>query len=127
MPRFTIGLGVVLIAVGGVAYIATGFASWTALIPAILGAVILICGLIALKNRKIGIYSALAVAILGILGTGMNVLQIGELLAGEAERPAAVVTSIIAFVLLIIYVISAIRSLISARRRRSAEAMSPTS
>ena len=95
MPRITIGLGAVLIAVGVIAYITSGFASWTALIPAILGAVILACGLIGLRNQKVGIHLALVVAILGILGTGMNVLQIGALLAGEAERPAAVITSTI--------------------------------
>ncbi|MDN5746472.1 MAG: hypothetical protein L0H31_15325 [Nocardioidaceae bacterium] len=116
MPRITIGLGIVLVAVGVIAYIATGFASWTALIPAILGAVILACGLIGMKNQKAGIHIALVVAILGILGTGMNVLQIGALVAGEAERPAAVITSIITFVLLIVYVILGIRSFITARR-----------
>lgn len=116
MPRITIGLGVILIAVGVIAYIATGFASWTALIPAILGAVILACGLIGVKNQKVGIHIALVFAVLGILGTGMNVLQIGALLAGEAERPAAVITSIVTFVLLIIYVILGIRSFITARR-----------
>lgn len=116
MPRTTIGLGIVLIAVGVIAYVATAFASWTALIPAILGAVILICGLIGLKNQKLGIHIALVVAILGILGTSMNVVQVGALIAGEAERPAAVVTSIITFVLLIVYVVMGVRSFIAARR-----------
>ncbi|PCC53802.1 hypothetical protein [Brevibacterium aurantiacum] len=116
MPRTTIGLGVVLIAVGVIAYVATAFASWTALIPAILGAVLLICGLSALKKQKLGIHIALVVAILGIFGTAMNVMQIGALIAGEAERPAAVITSIITFVLLIIYVVMGVRSFIAARR-----------
>ncbi|TSI19659.1 cytochrome d ubiquinol oxidase subunit II [Brevibacterium aurantiacum] len=116
MPRTTIGLGIVLIVVGVIAYVATSFASWTALIPAILGAVLLICGLIALKNQKLGIHIALVVAILGIFGTGMNVMQVGALIAGEAERPAAVITSIITFVLLIIYVVMGVRSFIAARR-----------
>lgn len=116
MPRITIGLGIVLVVVGVIAYIAAGFASWTALIPAILGAVILLCGLVALKRPKIGTHIALVVAVLGILGTGMNVLQIGALLAGEAERPAAVITSTITFILLIAYVILGVRSFIAARR-----------
>lgn len=120
LPRITIGLGVVLIAVGAIAYVATGFASWTALIPAILGAIILICGLIGLKNQKLGVHIALVVAILGIFGTSMNVVQIGALIAGDAERPAAVVTSIITFVLLIVYVIMGIRSFIAARRWKTA-------
>ena len=121
MPRITLGLGGVLVAVGVIAYIASSFASWTALIPAILGAILLICGLIALKNQKVGIHIALAVAILGILGTVMNVMQIGALIAGEAERPAAVITSIITFVLLIIYVILGVRSFIAARRWKGTE------
>lgn len=127
MPRITIALGAILIAVGVIAYIATSFASFTALIPAFLGAIIVICGLIALKKQKIGVYIALVVSILGILGTGMNVLQIGALLAGQAARPAAVVTSVIAFVLLIIYVILAIRSFIAARRGKGTETVSTTS
>ncbi|WP_193080121.1 hypothetical protein [Brevibacterium aurantiacum] len=90
MPRTTIGLGVVLIAVGVIAYVATAFA--------------------------IGIHIALVVAILGIFGTAMNGMQIGALMAGEAERPAAVITSIITFVLLIIYVVMGVRSFIAARR-----------
>lgn len=123
MPRVTIGLSIVLIAVGAIAYVATAFASWTALIPAILGAVILVCGLIGLKNQKLGIHIALVVAILGIVGAGMNVMQIGALIAGDAERPAAVVTSIITFVLLIVYVIMGVRSFIAARRwKNSAQA-----
>lgn len=122
MPRITIGLGIILIAIGVIAYVATAFASWTALIPAILGAVLLISGLIGLRNQKVGIHIALAVAVLGILGTAMNVLQLGALIAGEAERPAAVITSTITFVLLIVYVVLGIRSFIAARRWKSAEA-----
>lgn len=116
MPRLTIGLGTLLAVIGVIAYIASGYASWTALIPAILGAIILISGLIGLRNQKIGIHIALVIAVLGILGTSMNVLQIGALLAGNSERPMAVITSSITFVLLVIYVIICIRSFIAARR-----------
>lgn len=122
MPRITIGLGGLLIAVGAIAYIATAFASWTALIPAILGAVILVSGLIGLKNQKIGIRLALVVAVLGILGTAMNVMQLGALIAGDAERPTAVFTSTITFALLILYVVLGISSFVDARRRTAAEA-----
>lgn len=122
MPRITIGLGGVLIAIGVIAYIATAFASWTALIPAILGAVILICGLIGNKRPKVGVHIALVVAILGILGTAMNVMQVGALLAGEAERPAAVITSVITFVLLVVYVVLGVRSFIAARRWKNTDA-----
>ncbi|WP_022870251.1 hypothetical protein [Yaniella halotolerans] len=122
MPRTTIGTGAVLIVMGIIAYIATAFASWTALIPAILGLIMLICGLIALKNAKVGLIIALVVAVLGILGTSMNVMQLGELFAGDAERPAAVITSTLTFILLIIYVIVGIRSMVTARRQDSIQA-----
>lgn len=121
MPRITIGLGAILIATGIIAYIATGFASWTALIPAIIGVIILVCGLIGLKRPKLGIHIALVIAILGIFGTGMNVMQLGELFAGTAERPAAIITSTLTFILLIIYVVLGVRSFIAARRWKDAE------
>ncbi|HRO93982.1 hypothetical protein [Citricoccus sp.] len=122
MPRITIGFGALLIAVGAIAYIATAFASWTALIPAFLGAVILVAGLIGLKSQKIGIHVALAVAVLGLLGTSMNVLQLGALIAGTAERPTAVLTSAITFALLLLYVVLGAYSFVSARRWKTAEA-----
>ncbi|XKH52082.1 hypothetical protein LG284_08485 [Citricoccus nitrophenolicus] len=122
MPRITIGLGAILIALGAIAYIATAFASWTALIPAILGAVILACGLIGLRSQKVGVHIGLVVALLGVFGTAMNVLQLGEVFAGTAERPTAVIVSTITFALLIIYIILGVRSFIAARRRSASEA-----
>lgn len=122
MPRITIGLGVILIALGVVAYIATDFASWTALIPAILGAVILVSGLIGLKSQKIGIHIGLVVALLGVIGTAMNVIKLGDVFAGTAERPAAVIVSTITFVLLIVYIILGVRSFVAARRWKATAA-----
>lgn len=122
MPRLTLGLSVLLIAIGSIAYIATSFASWTALIPALLGVVILIAGLISLKKQKLGVHLALAVAVLGVLGTSMNVLQFGALIAGDAERPTAVLISTITFALLIFYVALGIHSFVTARRWKAAEA-----
>lgn len=116
MPRITIGLGVILIALGVVSYIVTDFASWTALIPSILGAVILVSGLIGLKSQKIGIHIGLVVALLGVIGTAMNVIKLGEVFAGTAERPAAVIVSTVTFVLLIAYIVLGVRSFIAARR-----------
>lgn len=121
MPRLTIGLSVLLIAIGSIAYIATSFASWTALIPALLGAVMLVAGLIGLKKQKIGVHLALAVAVLGVLGTSMNVMQLGALIAGDAERPTAVLISTITFALLIFYVGFGIHSFVAARRWKTAE------
>lgn len=120
MPKITIGLGIVLIVLGVIAWFATAMASVTALIPAFLGLVIAICGVIGIRRPKIGIHIALVVALLGVIGTFMNVLQLGALFAGTAERPVAVIVSTITFVLLIIYIILGIRSFIAARRSPSA-------
>ena len=63
-----------------------------------------------------------AFAVLGVVGTSMNVMELGELFAGEAERPAAVVVSSITFVLLIVYIIVGVRSFIQARRWKDSRA-----
>jgi len=120
MPLTTIILGAVLIVLGAVSYFASGMASWTALIPAILGAVLLVCGLIGLRSPKVGIHIALVVALIGLVGTFMNVLQLGALFAGTAERPLAVIASTITFVLLIVYIVLGVRSFVAARRWRKA-------
>ncbi|GAB3186887.1 hypothetical protein [Nesterenkonia suensis] len=122
MPRITVGLGGILILLGIIAYAATSFASVTALIPAFLGLVLLISGLIGFKSAKIGIHIALVVALLGVIGTSMNVMQLGALVAGEAERPAAVIVSTVTFVLLVVYIVIGVRSFIRARRWKDAEA-----
>lgn len=122
MPKKTIILGAILIALGVISYVASAMASWTALIPAILGAVLLIFGLVALRRQKLGIHIALVVALLGIAGTFMNVLKLGDLLAGTAERPLAVIVSVITFVLLVAYIIVGVRSFITERRWKTVEA-----
>ncbi|NUL46544.1 hypothetical protein F7P69_15255 [Cellulosimicrobium funkei] len=119
MPRITIGVGALLVIVGVIAYVTSGATSWTALIPAILGVLILIGGLIGLKSPKIGVHAGLVLALLGIAGTFMNVLQLGALFAGEAERPTAVIASTVTFVVLVVYVVLGVRSFIRARRWKS--------
>lgn len=116
MPKKTIALGVVLIAVGVIGYVVSDFASWTALIPSILGAAIALCGAIGLRSPKIGVHLALVVALVGAAGTWMNVAKLGQLLSGDAERPLAVIVSTITFVLLVGYLIAGVRSFIAARR-----------
>lgn len=116
MPVLTIILGAVLVVLGVISYIVTDFASWTALIPAILGLILGIFGFVALKKQSLGVHIALLVAVLGLAGTLMNVLKIGELFDGTAERPAAIIFSAITFVLLLAYLVYGIISFIRARR-----------
>lgn len=122
MSRLTTIIGALLVATGVVAYLVTSASSVTALIPAFVGGLILICAAIASRPRlhRHGIHAALVVALLGALGSLMNVAKIGQLFAGTAERPAAIITSLILFVVCAVYVVLGIRSFVAARRTRAA-------
>jgi hypothetical protein len=121
MTRLTVVIGSVLVVLGVVAYAATAAASVTALIPSFVGVLLLICAAVARKPawHRHGIHAALVVALLGALGTLMNVARIGEVFAGTAERPAAVIVSTLMFVVLVGYIVMGMRSFIAARRSRT--------
>lgn len=118
MTAFTIAVGAVLTLTGIAFYVGTGAVSLTALIPSLIGVLILVGGLLATKEplRKHAIHASLAVALLGALGSLMNVAKTGDLIAGTAERPAAIVASLILFVLTVVYVAAGVRSFVRARR-----------
>jgi hypothetical protein len=122
MLRLTFVIGGILTVLGVVAYVATGAVSVTALIPTFIGVLLLVCGAIASRGenaRKHAIHAALVVALLGALGSLMQVVKLGDVFAGTAERPAAVIVSTIMFVLLVIYIVMGVRSFIAARRART--------
>ena len=118
MASTTVAVGVALIILGLVGYFLTGAASLTALIPAAFGIVILLAGLIGRdeRRRKYAIHVAIVVALFGLLGSLRGLLQIGDVFAGTAARPAAVVSQAVMAVLTLGYVILAVRSFIAARR-----------
>ncbi|MGQ0574755.1 MAG: hypothetical protein ACT4RN_11210 [Pseudonocardia sp.] len=122
MLRLTFVIGGVLVVLGIVAYAATGAASVTALIPAFVGIVLLVCGGIGSRSdaaRKHAIHAALVVALVGALGSLMQVVRLGEVFAGTAARPAAVIVSTVMFVLLVTYVVMGVRSFVAARKARA--------
>ncbi|WP_420120288.1 hypothetical protein [Nakamurella sp.] len=118
MTTITLAVGAVLTVLGIAGYALTGAASLTALIPSLVGVLILVCGLLARqeKLRRHAIHGALAVALLGALGSLMNVVKIGQVFAGTAERPTAIVVSTIMFLVLVAYVALGVRSFVAARR-----------
>jgi len=120
VPSTTIALGVALIIVGLAGYFLTGGVSKTALIPAAFGLVIAFSGLMARddRKRKHAMHAAIAVALLGFLGSVRGLLQIGSVFDGTAARPAAVVAQTIMAVLTLGYIVIAVRSFVQARRRR---------
>lgn len=111
--------GAVLIVIGVVGYAVTGAASLTALLPTVLGIPILGLGLWAgdQARRRTAIHGALVFALLGFLGTLMNVAQLPAVLSGgEVARPTAVVVSSITAVVCAIYLAMGVRSFLAARR-----------
>jgi len=117
MASTTIALGVALIVLGLAGYVLTGMASVTALIPAFFGIVIALAGLVARdeRKRKHAMHAAVAIALIGFLGSIRGLLQIGGVFDGTAARPAAVISQSIMAVLTFGYVVLAIRSFASAR------------
>lgn len=121
MPFFAIFLGGALVLLGLGGYGATGMVSWTALIPAFFGVPVCALGLLALRPswRTRCIYSAVALAILGLLGSARGVPNTITLLTGrEIERPGAAISQAVMAVLCFAFVIAAIASLFDSRRRK---------
>ena len=89
MPNTTRLFGLILIVLGVASYVLTGRSSVTALIPAMFGAVLLICALVARANegaRKHAMHAAVAVGLIGALAALAR--GIPAALAGDASRPA---------------------------------------
>jgi hypothetical protein len=122
MIRFTFVLGAVLVVLGVGAYALTSAVSVTALIPALVGVLLLACAAVARSaaRRRAALIGALVVALLAALGSLMNVVRIGDVFAGTAQRPGAVIVSTIMFVLLVAYLVVGTRALLADRRDRTA-------
>jgi hypothetical protein len=117
MPSVTRLIGFLLIALGLVAYVATGAASITALIPAIVGAVFLLLALAARSAaaRRHAMHAAVALALVLIVGLAPRVVRaIG---AGEIGRPA-VLAQIAMLGLLLVHLVLGVKSFVDARRAR---------
>jgi hypothetical protein len=117
MPSTTRLTGLLLIVIGVASYTLTGRTSVTALIPAFIGAVLVICALFARKEsaRRHAMHAAVAVALLGAIGSLMR--GVPAAMAGDASRPA-VIAQLVTGVLLLIYVALGVQSFIAARKAR---------
>lgn len=127
MPRITVVFSLLYIALGLAGFFLTGAVHKTALIPAVIGAVLLVLGLLGgrEKLRMHVMHAALLIGLLAFLGT---VLAIGKLPAafeGTAARPGAVYAQAATAVLSLVYVGLGIRSFITARRNRAAASGDP--
>lgn len=117
MPSTTRLFGLILIVLGIASYMLTGRTSVTALIPAFIGAVFVICALIARNEaaRKHAMHAAVAVGLLGALGSLAR--GVPAAVGGDLTRPA-VLAQLITGVLLLIYVALGVQSFIAARKAR---------
>jgi hypothetical protein len=117
VPATTRYFGLILIVLGVASYMLTGRSSVTALIPALFGAVLVICALVARSEaaRRHAMHAAVAVGLIGALaalGRGVPAA-----LSGGAMRPA-VLSQLVMGVLLVIYVGLGVQSFIAARKAR---------
>ena len=122
MPSTAIFCGVLLILIGisGSGYAtANGSASLTALIPAILGLILAVLGFLAKGReslRKHLMHVAVVAGLLGFLATVSSFLKIPALLAGTAERPAAVAAQFATALVCLVFVVLCVKSFVDARR-----------
>ena len=124
MPSFTLRVGILLVVFGGASYITTGGVSLTALIPSVIGALLAICGLVALRNDRLrphAMHVAALLALVGVIGTASALLRLPALIAGEAmsRRPAVVARMGMALIL-VVYLGFSVKSFVDARVRRRA-------
>jgi len=121
MPKITLIFSTLYIALGLVAFFLTGAVHKTALIPAYLGIVLLVLGLLGQKEnlRKHVMHAALLVVLLALFGTARSLLKLPAAFDGTAERPFAIYAQAATAVLSIAFLALGIRSFIQARRSRS--------
>ena len=126
MPYTTIVTALLLIILGLLGYFGSAEAnpSKTALIPAAFGIVLLVLGLVALRDRirKHAMHAAAAVGLVGLLGSaGYGTVKIGTQFADGATmftRPIVMILLMAAVCLA--FVALCIKSFVGARRRQAA-------
>lgn len=155
MPKITILFGLILIALGMYGYFgapgsetkqpaaeapadgaeATADAaeaepgkktSITALIPAFVGAPLLLCGLVALGGGKVRMHAMHGAAMLGLLGAlaalGRGLSKIGALLSGDPDlNRRAVYMTLTMGAICVVYTVICVQSFIAARKAREAK------
>ncbi|MEX1211359.1 MAG: hypothetical protein WEA36_00800 [Balneolaceae bacterium] len=130
MPKITKTIGLVLILLGVISYIATSAVSITALIPSFFGVVFYGLGMLGAKNesmRKHAMHAALLLALLGLAGSFGGLTSVFGALGGTPiERPAAAFSQSLMALLCIFFLILGIKSFRAARMSQESE-QSPAS
>lgn len=125
MPKLAVVIGALLIAVGVIGWWVSGgpSSSPTALIPAAIGVVLVVTGLVARRGgaaRRHAMHAAAAVALIGALG---SVYQLAARpTQGSEDSEVAMVAGLLNLVLCMAFVLLAVRSFVAARRERTTAA-----
>ncbi len=125
MPVVSIVFGGLLIALGVWGKVSTGTASFTPLIPAVVGGLLAVLGLVALKESllKHAMHGAAVVGLLGFLGGIANIIRV--LAKGGSLEGTPGLSTIAMTVLCAAFVALCVNSFIQARRRRKAREAAP--
>ncbi|HEX4310994.1 MAG TPA: hypothetical protein VHZ25_13260 [Acidobacteriaceae bacterium] len=120
MAKVTILFGLLLIVLGVVGYVGTGWKAPTALIPMYIGIVFTILGFLARKGsqkkRMLVMHIAVTLGVLAFLGTAKSIWDFIQMERGAAIlRPIAVEDKAVMSVMMLIYVLLCVRSFIKAR------------
>lgn len=118
MSTLALIFGLLLNIVGFVGFFGTGGTHYTALIPCLLGVVLLISGFLAKKEhlRQHAMHVAVLVSLIGLLGTASALGKIPLLFATTPlpNAPAIVAKSVTALLCLIFFILC-VRSFVKAR------------
>lgn len=125
MSKLTIGLGVLLILIAVAGFVATGSSHPTSLIPAGIGLLFCVFGVLAgspdPKKRMLWMHIAVTVALLLFLGTIPADIAVLRLSRGaDLPHPIAIEEKAAMSLLCLLFVLLCIRSFIEARRNRTA-------
>ncbi|RZU39488.1 hypothetical protein [Edaphobacter modestus] len=124
MAKLTITFGVLLILLALVGFVSTGSSHPTALIPAGLGLLFVVFGVLAntadSKKRMLWMHISVTVALLAFLGTIPADIQAVRMSHGAVyPHPPAVLEKAAMSLLSLLYVLFCVRSFVNARVNRS--------
>ena len=120
MASTTIVIGTLLVLLGVIPYFVSASHSPTALIPAYVGAVLVLLGFVARNDRlrKHAMHVAVIVGLLGFLAAAGRLIM--SLARGNTPTPLSAVSLIGMALLTGVFVVLCVRSFIAARRQRVA-------